>query len=128
MSNGRRDPLSGLTASEWIAAISDELRDIGVGLAGIVQAGRHGFGLESVALIDFVRQCLHSLVEHGAKVRHAGSPSDPHRDIKLHYGNDTNAEVVEGVIGDWLASGGGDLEWGDFWFALPGTYDPPRKY
>ena len=31
-------------------------------------------------------------------------------------------EIVDGVIADWLAGGGGDLEWGDFWFALPETY------
>jgi hypothetical protein len=30
---------------------------------------------------------------------------------------------VEGVIADWLASSGGDLEWGDFWFAVPGMID-----
>ena len=43
--------------------------------------------------------------------------------FELHYGNNTNEEIVEGVIADWLASGAGDLEWGDFWFALPGTID-----
>jgi len=29
--------------------------------------------------------------------------------------------AVQGVIADWLAGGGGDLEYGDFWFALPKT-------
>jgi hypothetical protein len=42
--------------------------------------------------------------------------------IPLHYGSDSPGEIVEGVIADWLASGGGDLEWGDFRFTLP-KYD-----
>ena len=120
----RRDPLSGLTMNEWIDGLPMHLKDIGRGLAGIVQTGREGFALEGAALVDFVRRCLHTLVAHGARVSHAGSPAQPDRHIELHYGDDTPEHVVEGVIADWVADGMRDLEWGDFWFAVPGTFDP----
>ena len=111
------------TLEEYIALMPNELDDIGVGLGGILGAGRKDYELQGAELIKFVRRCLYALVERGAKPRHWGSPSHPNRDILLHYGNDTNEEIVEGVIADWLAAGGGDLEWGDFWFALPRTID-----
>ena len=93
-----------------------------MGLYGIIYDGRHGFGLEGPELVDFVRRSLYSLVERGAKPRHWGKPGDPDRNIPLHYGADSSREIVEGVIADWLAGGGGDLEYGDFWFALPKTF------
>lgn len=115
--------LFGDTVSEWIQSLPSDLDDIGVGLHAIVQTGRYGFELKNSELIEFIRKSLYVLLNHGAKPRHWGSPSKPDRDFELHYGNDTNDEIVEGVIADWLASGAGDLEWGDFWFALPGTID-----
>jgi hypothetical protein len=112
--------------SEWIALQTNELKDIGIGLDVIVSAGRRSFGLEGAALVDFVRRSLHALVERGAVPRQWGSPGDPQRNFTLHYGSDTPDEIVEGVIADWLAGGGGDLEWGDFWFALPKTFKDTR--
>ncbi len=110
----------GQTMSEWVSFMPNELNDIGVGLYSIIGTGRRAFGLEGAALTDFIRRSLYALVERGARPRHAGSFDEPRRDTPLHYGNDTNAEIVEGVIADWLAAGAPDLEWGDFWFELPG--------
>jgi hypothetical protein len=123
MIDERRRKIFGDTISEWMAYMPAELDDIGVGLAGIIDTGRYGFELKGSELVDFVRKSLRILVARGAKPRHWGSPSHPNRNVMLHYGKDTNEEIVQGVIADWLASGGGDLEWGDFWFALPGTID-----
>ena len=123
MSAEARDRIFGDTVSEWCISLPEELEDIGVGLTTIVRTGRYGFELRDSELIGFIRRSLCALVEHGAKPRHRGSLSQPGRNIVLHYGNNTNEEIVEGVIADWLASGAGDLEWGDFWFALPGTID-----
>jgi hypothetical protein len=123
MTDEPKDKFDGVPMSEWIAATPSGLKDIGVGIAGIISDGRHAFGLEGAALVDFVRRSLYALVERGAKPRHWGKPGDPYRDIPLHYGADSPREIVEGVIADWLVGGGGDLEWGDFWFALPGTFE-----
>lgn len=127
MSEEIRNLFTGSTIDERIAGNLYELKDIGIGLTHIVNQGRYGFGLEGKDLNDFIRRCLYLLLEHGAGVRHTGSPSQPYREIELHYGNDTHEEIVEGVIADWIAGGAGDLEWGDFWFAIPGTYWPAKK-
>jgi hypothetical protein len=123
MIDQRKHKFGGDTVQEWIQFLPAYLDDIGIGLHAIVQTGRRGFELENAELIEFVRRSLRALLAGGAKPRHWGSRSHPDRNIMLHYGNDTNDEIVEGVIADWLASGAGDLEWGDFWFALPGTID-----
>ena len=119
----RRHNRYGSTISEWISTLPNDIDDIGIGLTLVVMTGRHNFELEGDELIDFVLRSIYALLESGGKPRHWGSPSDPNRNIPLHYGNDTNDEIVEGVIADWLASGGGDLEYGDFWFLLPETLD-----
>jgi len=119
----RRRKVFGDTIDEWLSCMPNELEDIGIGLADIIDTGRYGFELKNRELIEFIQKSLYVLLEHGAKPRHWGSLSQPGRNIVLHYGNNTNEEIVEGVIADWLASGAGDLEWGDFWFALPGTID-----
>jgi hypothetical protein len=123
MKHERRHNMTGSTISDWISRMPNDIDDIGIGLTLVVMVGRHNFELEGDELIDFVRRSIYALLERGGKPRHWGSPSHPNRDIPLHYGNDTNEEIVEGVIADWLASGAGDLEWGDFWFALPDTID-----
>jgi hypothetical protein len=119
----RRHNRYGSTISDWISTLPNDIDDIGIGLSLVVMTGRHNFGLEGAELVEFVRSCIYALLKRGGKPRHWGSLSHPDRNITLHYGNDTNEEIVEGVIVDWLTSGGGDLEWGDFWFALSGTLD-----
>jgi hypothetical protein len=112
---------SGRALSDWISTLPKAYElddDVGIGLTTIVQTGKYDFGLEGAALIDFIRRSLRTLVEQGARPSHWRAPEG----IPLHYGNDSPEEIVEGVIADWLASGGGDLEWGDFRFTLP-KYD-----
>lgn len=109
------------TVTEWLDSLAYDLEDIGVGLSQIVGAGRYDFKFSESELDNFIRHSLTRLVKERAKPRHWGSLSYPERDITLHYGNDTNEEIVEGVIADWNKMGQPDLEWGDFWFARPGT-------
>ena len=110
----------GDSPERWVALLPSHLKDdIGIGLGAIIHAGRHGFQLEGPALIDFIRRALYALVMRGAKPRHWGTPEDINRDIPLHYGGNSDSEIVEGVIADWLKSGGGEPRWGDFWFELP---------
>ena len=123
MRHENRHNVTGTAISDWISALPNDIDDIGIGLTLVVMTGRHNFGLKGSELIEFVRRCIYALLERGGRPRHWGSISHPNRNVELHYGNDTHEEIVEGVIADWLASGGGDLEWGDFWFALPGTLE-----
>ena len=119
MTDEPKHKIYGSSVNECISYTSSGLDDdVGVGLNGIIADGHLGFGLEGPALVDFVRRSLHTLVARGAKPRHWRLDGN----IPLHYGADSPQEIVEGVIADWLASGGGDLEWGDFRFTLP-KYD-----
>lgn len=120
MTEEPRHKLLGTRMSDLIRFTPSELSDdIGVGLSNIIADGRYGFGLEGPPLVGFVRKCLYELVKYGGRPHHWGSPERPDRDFDLHYGNDTEDEIVEGVIADWLRGGGGDLEWFDFRFMLP---------
>lgn len=119
----RRHKTFGDTESQYVSFLPDELDDIGVCLSVIVRGGRYGFAFEGAELIAFVRRAILALLEKGAEPRHWGTVDDPMRNIMLHYGTDTPDEIADGIIADWQAMGGGDLQWGDFWFARPGTLD-----
>ena len=128
MIDQKRHNFYGSTVEEWVHYLPAHLDDIGIGLDAIVQAGRHGFELENAELVEFVRRSIRALVRSGAKPRHLSSRTHPERKVILHYGKNTEEEMVEGVIADWLASGAGNLEWGDFWFALPETFDEEGNF
>lgn len=125
MTEERRDKYHGQTESEYLYYMAHELDrdDIGVGLNAPIGAGRHRFDLEGADLIAFVRRAILALLEKGAVPRHWGTVDDPMRNVMLHYGSDTPDEIADGIIADWQAMGGGDLQWGDFWFARPGTLE-----
>lgn len=121
MNEERRDRYFGQTISEHIASIPEELPYDAVGLWQIIPFGRKGFGFEGPELTDFVRRCLYALVEAGAKPVIGGGSTDYYWIYQPQYGTE-NAEIVENVIAEWLASGGGDPDPGDLWFALPERY------
>lgn len=125
MSTEPKHKFYGDTLSEWIALVPHELEDNGVSLWSLVPAGRNGFGLEGEQLLNFIRCILHAVLARGAK------PVVP-ADDGIHYVRVTNKyginpdHIVEGVIADWLASGGEDPERGQYRFALPHTYEQKR--
>lgn len=122
MTQELRGKSSGLTKSEYFNSMAYWLSDIGIGLTMIVSTGRRDFNLEGPQLIAFVRLGLKELVRLGGRPRHIGSPRNPDRNIPLYYG-ENETSIVEGVIDDWVKLGMPDLEWGEFWFALPGTIE-----
>ena len=58
-------------------------------------------------------------VQNKVVIMNGGGQSDSLANKDYLYNNIPVVSNEVGVIADWLASGGGDLEWGDFWFALP---------
>ncbi|MBI4275949.1 MAG: hypothetical protein HY659_14740 [Rhizobiales bacterium] len=121
MNQEARHRVYGTPMSEWIARVPNEMPRDAVGLWQIVPAGRRGFGLDGADLVDFVRRCLHALVEHGAKPVIGGGGTNYEWIYQPQYGQ-SNSEIVENVIAEWLASGGGDTDPGGLWFALPEMY------
>lgn len=124
MSEERPKYKTGLTIDEYIQLHLNELDDddIGVPLGAIVASARRQFGLEGAALIDFVRRAVALLVNAGARPRHEGMCSPWHREGELHWGTDTPAEIVDGIVGTWVAEGMPELQWGDFRLNYPANW------
>ena len=121
MKEERREKWHGKTVSEDVASMPDDLDRDAVGLWQIAPRGRYDFGLEGEELIDYVRRCIQALLEAGAvPVNHEpGSGYNWH--YQPQYGN-SNAEIAEAVIREWLALGsneGIDLIGEAPWFARP---------
>jgi hypothetical protein len=92
----------------------------------IVNDGREGFGLEGVALVDFIRRSIHALIEAGAKpVFSTDKPS--HWELQVQYGSNKH-EVAKAVIQEWLHQGAPTPEvWTGLWFGLPWSYLPDKN-
>ncbi len=119
-----RHPL-GFTLGEYVAGIPLGLNDLPVGMFEIVRVGRNGFELEGEALVDFIRRCIYSVMDAGAKpVIGAGKPNQ--WILQVQYGANKR-EVAEAVIAEWLRQGALTPEpWRGLWFGLPWSYQHTR--
>ena len=97
-----RDRHYGTPMSEWIALVPGELPLDAVGLFQIVPDGRDGFGLKDAALTDFVRRCIHALLDAGAIPVRGGKGTDYDWLPQRQYGV-TKDEITESIIREWLA-------------------------
>jgi len=114
------DPL-GVPMSEWIADLPTTLNDIPVGMWVLVPKGRMSFGLEGPALIDFLRRCIHTLMDAGTKpVIKTTKPRT--WELQTQYGSNKH-EVAEAVIREWLRQGAPTPDpWDGVWFGLPRSW------
>jgi hypothetical protein len=124
----KKEPLdaSGLPMSEWIAHLHYSLNDLPVGMWRIVDRGRRGFGLEGPALTDFIRRCIHTLMDAGTKpVVKTNKPNM--WQLQTQYGHN-KYEVAEAVIQEWLREGAPTPgPWRGVWFGLPWSYSPEGR-
>ena len=80
------------------------------------------FGLEGEALTDFVRRSIYALLEAGAKPV-LGTNTPNVYELQPQYGQ-TNTEIAEAVIREWLAQGApSPAPWTGLWFGLPWSYE-----
>lgn len=123
-----REPkdMSGVPMSDHIAHLPGTLNDLPVGMWEIVPCGRYRFGLESPALADFIRRCIHTLMDAGAKPVIKTSKPNTWK-LQTQYGSNKH-EVAEAVIAEWLRDGAPTPEpWTGLWFGLPWTYLPEGR-
>lgn len=116
-----RDRVFGQTVTEYIQTVPGELPIDAVGLWQIVPAGRQRFGLSGDDLTEFVSRCVFALMTHGAKPVVGGGGTKYDWIIQQQYG-ETNEEIVDAVVKEWLASGAVDSDPSGLWFALPSPY------
>jgi hypothetical protein len=115
----------GTPLSQWVASMPTELAIDAVGMWQIIPVGRFDFGLEGGQLDEFVRLCLCSLLEKGAKPVKGSADGAYYWQVQHQYGNH-NDEIVNAIINEWVASGRGDPSADGLWFALPHIYQAKR--
>lgn len=117
----KRERFFGRTVTESIQGFPEELPIDSVGLWQIVPTGRKGFGLTGDDLVEFVRRCVAELLAHGAKPVVGGGGTKYYWIYQPQYGQ-TNREILDAVVKEWLLSGSPDCDPGGLWFALPSPY------
>lgn len=119
-----RNKWDGGTVDEWI---SDRLGELDVAQVGpndpvgmwlIPPAGRYDFGLAGELLVAFVWRTLLDLLRAGAMPVTGDDASDQDRWSVLKEYRGRPEDIAEAIIGEWLASGGGDPD-DRVWFARP---------
>jgi len=112
--------------SDVIAFMPGSLNDLPVGLWEIIDRGQKSFGLQGEALANFVRRCIYSLIDAGAKPV-AGGNKPNQWELQTQYGK-SKQEIAEAVIAEWLRQGGQKPEpWTGVWFGLPWSYLPKKN-
>jgi hypothetical protein len=109
------------TIEEHIQGVPGELSIDAVGLWQIVPAGRNEFELSGDDLTEFVRRCVAELLTHGAKPVVGGGGTKYDWLYQPQYGQ-TNSEILDAVVKEWLLLGSPDCDPGGLWFALPSPY------
>jgi hypothetical protein len=122
----KRDRKYGGTIMECIQAVPCELPIDAVGLWQIAPAGRHRFGLSGADLTEFVSRCVAELLAHGAKPVIGGAGTEYDWIYQPQYG-ETNEEIRDAVMKEWLSAGAPDCDPGGLWFALPSPYVGNRE-
>ena len=121
-----RDQVCGQTVMEYIQTVAGELPIDAVGLWQIVPAGRQRFKLTGDDLTEFVSRCVSALLVSGARPVVGGNGTEYDWILQPQYG-ETREEIVDAVLKEWLASGGGDCDPGGLWFTLSSPYVGTEK-
>jgi hypothetical protein len=124
MIQARRDRYYNRTVEQAVADFPGELDVDAVGLWQIVPAGRDGFGFEGLDLNDFIRRCIHALIDAGAVPVKSGKGTDYEWIAQEQYGK-SKESIAEAVIAEWLKAPDDQDVLFRVWFARP---RPGRKY
>jgi hypothetical protein len=116
----------GVSISDWLSMVPNELPRDAVGMFQIVPAGRDGYSLVGPDLIEFVRRGIDALLKAGAVPVRGQRGADYEWIRQKQYGS-TDAEITESIITEWLAMPDDPLVLcGEgVWFARPRS---GRKY
>lgn len=111
---------------EWLEELPLKLDHGPIGMWEILPAGRHGFGLQQDALVDFVRASVRRLLECGARPVRRRKDGPYSWVVQSQYG-DTPDEILASLIEDWASWDGSDPDRGGLWFATPDMWSIPNQ-
>ena len=110
------DKYFGISLSEWIVRLANELEDDIVFFSAIIPVGEDSFGLRGPELIEFVRRCLVALLNKGGRLR-VGSGLDG-RWVQISQMKAENDTVADRIIETWQESSVAP-DWYELWFEIP---------
>lgn len=110
------DKYFGVSMSDWISRIPNELEMDAVGLWQLVRVGRGGYCLGDQDLRDFVRRGIIALLEKGAVPVRPSNVNNEFWRKDVSYGISPD-EVSEKIIAEWERSGVDPDEDG-LWFSV----------
>lgn len=114
------------TVADFIKTRTYDIDGDGEGLWTIVPWGRR-FGFAGDDLAEFVRLCVMRLLDAGAvPVRHSPSGKLMLWQEQTQYGT-THDQIADGIVAEWLGSGGGDPPWGYLWFVTREVLENDRR-
>jgi len=94
------DKYFGLTTSEWVERIPNELEIDAVGLWQIIPVGKDSFELTGEELREFTKLAIIELLEHGAVPVRASKKKDELWVHQKQYG-EQHEEIAESIITEW---------------------------
>ncbi|WP_156381403.1 hypothetical protein [Aurantimonas sp. Leaf443] len=109
--------LSGGTAKKWIEDIPLSIEDDHVSLFKLDIISQ-GFGFTEEERFEFIRRCMRSLLDAGAVAVDLTGETYPLFKATTRWGTERE-EIIEAIIADWQARGGGELDWGEYPFTWP---------
>jgi hypothetical protein len=96
------DQDSGLSLTEWIHLLPNELSRDAVGMFQIIPDGRDVFHLSGAEMINFVRLAITALLDSGAVPVRGGAGSGYEWVYQKQYGFMKN-DIINSIIAEWLA-------------------------
>jgi len=93
----------GISVSEWIKRVPNELPSDAVGLWQIIPVGTDSFGLVGADLECFAKRCIVALIKAGAKPVVPSSCENNYWEYQPQYGCDPEI-VAEAIVQAWRQS------------------------
>ena len=115
----------GKSIEMWISGLAHELDRDAVGLWQIIPTGRDVFRLTGIELTDFVRRCLLTLLNKGAKPVTGSASGKRYWNECKFYGGSSD-EIASGMIDEWLSLGQDPKPYDSVWLALPKVFEQER--
>jgi hypothetical protein len=113
---------SNQTVGSWLNKMPNELEIDAIGLWQIIPAGTRNFCLAGEDLEQFTRRAIAAVLERGAVPARGIEGSGGRWRRTVEYGQ-TNAEIVNNIVSQWLDHSTREPDVGDVWFVLPKFID-----